>query len=144
MLKAIAMLGMMQTSTSAVTPANFFPEADDVRMQTITRQVGEVNWPFAADTGLLICVPSVGQRVVFFFPEQTNETVDIDVDTAEVDGVPVTTDPMMLMLFGYGKEKYFAPNMTIEDKIRRLGPYVTMGKKLCEQPKGTILGPSEL
>lgn len=144
MLTALTMLGMMQTSTSLVTPVGLIPEAEDVRMQTITRQAGEVNWPFAADTGLLICVPSLGQRVVFFYPEETDETADIDAETAEAEGVPVTTDPMMLMMFGYGKEKHFAQNMTIEDKIRRLGPYVTLGKKLCDQPKGTILGPSEL
>jgi hypothetical protein len=36
------------------------------------------------------------------------------------------------------------PGMTIEEKIRRLAPFVTMGKKLCDQPKWTNLGPSEL
>ena len=34
--------------------------------------------------------------------------------------------------------------MTIETKIRRMGPYVTLGKKLCDQPEWTDIGPSEL
>ena len=78
-------------------------------------------------------------RVVLFFPDM-NDGLD---ELVEPTGVIVTTDPIQLFSDVEGKA-HLAPGMSIEDKIRRLGPYVSLGKKLCDQPKGTVLGPSEL
>jgi hypothetical protein len=142
MIAALAMIGLMQTTTHDVMPVDLFPDETDVRMQTISRQKGEDSWPFAADSGLLICVPSLGQRVVLFSPDA--EMPEVDIETSEDRIVHVTADPLFLLTIGRTNEVHYAPGMSLEEKIRRLGPYVTLGKKLCDQPKGTILGPSEL
>lgn len=143
MLTSLVMLGFVETTMPHALSVGFFPDETDVRTQAISKQTGEENWPFAAKSGALMCVLSVGQRVVLFSPD-VDLPSEIDVESSENRIVHVSADPLFLMTLGRNNEKHFAPNMTIEDKIRRLGPYVTMGKKLCDQPKGTVLGPSEL
>jgi hypothetical protein len=139
MLAALAMLAIFDPTLAHANPASFFPEADDVRFQMIEKQAGERDWPFVETKGRLACVPSFGMRVVLFFPDRG----DVLDAFAEPSGVIVTTDPIQLFSDVNGKA-HLAPGMSIEDKIRRLGPYVSLGKKLCDQPKGTALGPSEL
>ena len=139
MIAALAMLATLYPSMAHVHPASFFPEAEDVRFQAIEKQPGERDWPFVETKGRLACVPSFGMRVVLFFPDIGDSLDELAVPT----GVIVTTDPIQLFSDVEGKA-HLAPDMSIEDKIRRLGPYVSLGKKLCDQPKGTILGPSEL
>jgi hypothetical protein len=143
MIATLAMIGLMEAKTPDVVPVDLFPDETDVRMQTISKQKGEDGWPFAADSGLLMCVPSIGQRVVLFFPDGDSPS-EVDVETAEDRTVHVTTDPLFLLTIGRTNQEHYASGMSLEEKIRRLGPYVTLGKKLCDQPKGTILGPSEL
>lgn len=139
MIAALAMLATLDPSLAHVHPASFFPEAEDVRFQMIEKQAGERDWPFVETKGRLACVPTFGMWVVVFFPETGDELDEL----IEPTGVMVTTDPIQLFSDVEGKA-HLAPGMSIEDKIRRLGPYVTLGKKLCDQPKGTVLGPSEL
>ncbi len=139
MIAALAMLATLDPSMAHVHPTSFFPEAEDVRFQAIEKQAGERDWPFVETRGRLACVPSFGMRVVLFFPDM-NDGLD---ELVEPTGVIVTTDPIQLFSDVEGKA-HLAPGMSIEDKIRRLGPYVSLGKKLCDQPKGTVLGPSEL
>lgn len=139
MIAALAMLATLSPTFAHVHPASLFPEAEDVRFQAIEKQQGERDWPFVETKGRLACVPSFGMRVVLFFPD-VGDGLD---ELVEPTGVIVTTDPIQLFSDVEGKA-HLAPGMTIEDKIRRLGPYVSLGKKLCDQPKGTVLGPSEL
>ena len=134
--------GLAPAALMAATPAamadSLFPDESDVRQQNISRQAGELDWPFADSDGTLACVRSFGMKVVIFMPDRalTDEAEDYEY-------VMVTTDPIQL-LAGSTKPGVLLPGMTIEDKIRRLAPFVTMGKKLCDQPKWTVLGPGEL
>ena len=139
MIAALAMIAMLDPTLAHANPASFLPEPEDVRFQMIAKQAGEREWPFVETKGRLACVPSFGMRVVLFFPDRGDGMDEL----AEPTGVIVTTDPIQLFSDVEGKS-HLAPDMSIEDKIRRLGPYVSLGKKLCDQPKGTILGPSEL
>lgn len=104
-----------------------------------------MEWPFAAAEGTLVCMRSFAMKVVIFVPEPDE---DIDETAAKEEYarnnyVMVSTDPLQLWL-DVGKSHLFSSDFKIEDKIRRLAPFATMGKKLCDQPKWTNLGPSEL
>ena len=145
MLKALAMIASLETPLSPAMPADFLPGAEDVRFQIIEQQAGETDWPFLARKGRLACVPSLGFRVVMFFPwvEGDDAANGFAIDETERHPVIVSTDPIQLWTDTNGKS-LLQPDMTIEDKIRRMGPYVTLGKKLCDQPEWTNIGPSEL
>jgi hypothetical protein len=122
---------------------SIFPQPEDVRFQVISKQAGEKDWPFAVTTGTLACVPSFGMRVVMFFPYSVLETDEEALEELQAKGEPmiVTTDPLQLL---FAASEYLKPGMTIEEKIRRMGSYVSFGKKLCDQPKGAVVGPGEL
>jgi hypothetical protein len=122
---------------------SIFPQPEDVRFQVISKQAGEKDWPFAVTTGTLACVPSFGFRVVVFFPFPVGMRDDDALDEMQAVEEPmiVTTDPLQLL---FSSSKYLVPGMTIEEKIRRMGSYVSFGKKLCDQPKGAVVGPGEL
>jgi hypothetical protein len=122
---------------------SIFPQPEDVRFQVISKQAGEKDWPFAVTTGTLACVPSFGFRVVMFFPFSLLKADDEILEELQTRGQPVivTVDPMQLLFAG---SRELAPDMSIEEKIRRMGPFVTFGKKLCDQPKGAVVGPGEL
>jgi hypothetical protein len=134
--------GLAPAVLVAATPAamadSLLPDESNVRQQKISRQAGEMDWPFADNEGTLACVRSFGMKVVIFMPERA-----LTGDVEDYEYVMVTTDPIQL-LAGSTKPGVLLPGMTIEEKIRRLAPFVTMGKKLCDQPKWTVLGPSEL
>ena len=136
---------MVSFLAAAATPshASIFPQAEDVRLQVISKQPGETQWPFAVDVGTLACVYALGMRVVVFLPYSVTKPDEDFFDEFENrdDALVVTTDPLQLLV---ADAKYFVPDMSIEDKIRRMGPYVSLGKKLCDQPEGAIVGPGEL
>jgi hypothetical protein len=146
MLKALAMIASFDTATPMGLPASFLPGAEDVRFQVIERQASEKDWPFLADKGRLACVPSFGLRVVIFMPWVEENDGGIEGFAVEENAnrvAIVSADPLQLWGDIEGKP-LLQPNMSMEEKIRRMGPYVTLGKKLCDQPKGAIIGPSEL
>jgi hypothetical protein len=146
MIAALAMLATLESTTPFVLPAGLIPEAEDVRFQVIERQANENDWPFLAEKGRLACVPAMGMRIVLFMPWVEADEGGVNgfaVDESASKAAIVSADPLQLWTDIEGKP-LLKPDMKIEDKIRRLGPYVTIGKKLCDQPKGTIIGPSEL
>lgn len=123
--------------------SGFLPEPEDFRSQKIARQAGETDWPFVETQGLLMCVRIFGIRHVLFYPGRL-EADDYEGDPiADPKIVHVTTDPIQLWT-DPAAAALLAPDMTIEDKIRRMAPYVILGKKLCDQPKGAVIGPGEL
>ena len=136
---------MLPFCASALQASDFYPDALDVRMQKIERQGSEQGWPFAAAAGTLACVQAIGIKVVIFMPDPmlaTNEDAAMD-EFIEDRFVQVTTNPFQLFA-DYGKSALFVAGLKIEDKIKQLGPFELLGKKLCDQPKGTNIGPSEL
>jgi hypothetical protein len=136
-------MACMMPLWGAPLDVSIFPQPEDVRFQVISKQPGEKEWPFAVETGTLACVPSLGFRVVMFFPYSVTMQDDDALDELQSREEPVivTVDPLQLL---FSDASYFVSGMTIEDKIRRMGPYVSFGKKLCDQPKGAIVGPGEL
>lgn len=141
-LAGIAPVALLAAAPAALADS-LFPDESDVRQQKISRQAGEKDWPFAANDGTLACVRSFGMKVVIFMPETEEAIEEFSEDEAANNYVMVTTDPIQLWADA-GKSELFVPGLKIEDKIRRLAPFVTLGKKLCDQPKWTNLGPSEL
>ena len=136
-------MASMMPLWGAPAHAGLFPEAEDVRMQVISKQPGEKDWPFAVTTGTLACVPSLGVRVVMFFPYSVLKADGEALEELQTRGEPVivTVDPLQLLFSGSDN---FLPDMSIEDKIRRMGPYFSFGKKLCDQPKGAVVRSGEL
>ena len=114
-----------------------FPRTNDAfRFQKIERK-GEQEWPFAASTGHLMCVWIFGQKVVYFA-----ETVADERDEPRV--LVVSTNPFDLMVVNAGNSAMFTHYDGLEQLIVRLAPFESLGRRLCDQPRGTEVGPSEL
>lgn len=116
-----------------------FPTTEDAfRLQKIVRSDHEQEWPFAVATGYLACVWLMGDRTVYFTEEPT----------ADVSGDPrtviVSTNPFDLAFVNLGANDLFAPFDGLQQLVVRLGPFVSLGRRLCDQPRGTEIGPGEL
>jgi hypothetical protein len=118
------------------------PSPDEVRLQPVTRAGNEAGWPFSVDEGTLACVWSAGQKIVMFF-EGRPEGLDED-ETFKPRGVIVTTDPLQLTLGNMANRALFRDAATIEERLRLVAPFMTMGQKLCDQPPGARVGHGEL
>lgn len=131
-------LALLATAFAA-SPASadgFVPQAKDVRLQTIRKAQGETNWPFVADEGFLSCVPSIGERLVYFVP--------FGEDDENEPPVNLNTNVMTMALVNIGRGGTFRPFANLEELIKRLSPYITMGKRLCDQPAGAVVPESSL
>lgn len=119
-----------------------FPSPDEVRTQPISRAENETEWPFSVDDGILACVWSGGQRVVSFLE---GRPADLDDDEPfEPRIVIVTVDPVLLTIGNMANRDLFSPAASIEERIRLVAPFVTLGQRLCDQPAGARLGHGEL
>lgn len=138
------MWGMLLPVLLAPLPAgekDFFhiPGADDFRMQVIER-VNDRDWPFSVDTGYLMCIYILGQRTVYF-----SEILDEDEkDEGEPRTVVVSVDPLDLAFVNIGASSLFAPHSGLAELIPRVAPYVRLGQRLCEQPRGSVIRRGEL
>jgi hypothetical protein len=128
---------------SGARAGSLLPEPEDFRSQKIVRHAREADWPFLHQRGLLMCVKVFGIKQVLFHPGDLEEYHFNDDPLTDPAIIIVTTDPIQLWTDPAASE-LLVPNMTIEEKIRRMAPYVTLGKKLCDQPKGAMIGPGEL
>lgn len=111
-------------------------EEKDFRMQTIRKAQGEVNWPFVASEGILLCAPVIGDKAVYF--------VGTKEDGGQEEPVILSVNPMMMSIINMGKARIFRDFTTIDELMGRLYPYITMGKRLCDQPAGTVVPESSL
>ncbi|QND62652.1 hypothetical protein HB777_01170 [Mesorhizobium loti] len=119
-----------------------FPSADEVRTQPISRAGNEASWPFSVDEGTLACVWSGGQRVVIFLEKEPSDFGEDE--TFQPRQVIVTTDPMQLTLGNMAYRDLFRPAASVEERIRLVAPFATLGQKLCDQPAGARVGHGEL
>lgn len=117
------------------------PSDTDFRTQWIERGPGEEKWPFAAQSGCLMCAWLMGRPAVYFVPD-TPEFRDEESEDFPV--LIISVDPFEILLSNAGQGDQFLPIATIEEKIARMAPYVALGHALCEQPRGGQLGPAEL
>lgn len=131
------MLALPVTSVRDERSLFHLPGPDDVRMQVITRSGNERDWPFVIDSGYLACVWSAGQKVVMFVEKPP-------VGDSEPDLVFVTTNPFELTMMNIPGRHLIAPADSLEELIRRMAPFHELGRRLCEQPRGSDIGPGEL
>lgn len=117
------------------------PDEYEFRIQKISRVDHEAKWPFSVDKGLLACVWGLGQRLTYFV-EDLGEAAD-DPD-ANPRILILTINPFDLIFVNMQHRDLFAPDQTIEQRIEAVAPLVTVALRLCDQPPGTVVGPSEL
>jgi hypothetical protein len=113
------------------------PQVDDFRLQVVEKSAGEAGWPFTVDRGKLACAYVLGQRVVYFVEEIAGEGEEARV-------TQVSVNPFDLSLGPLAKSDLIRADLSLEDRIRGMGPLVTIGMRLCDQPRGTTIGPGEL
>ncbi|MGY5778897.1 hypothetical protein [Rhizobium sp. LEGMi135b] len=139
MLAAVGIVlavGLSLPAGTIVTEVNdLFPGAKDVRMQVIHRAKDEAEWPFAAESGVLACVKVLNDPVVYFVPEQKPEATR---------AFAIDTDLFGMSLVNMGMTNVLKPYGSLETLLKRITPFVTMGRRLCAQPPGTSLTGSEL
>jgi hypothetical protein len=120
---------------SCAYAGGILPDPEDFRSQKIERHAGEADWPFVQQRGLLMCVKVFGIKQVLFHPGELEEYHFNDDPLTDPAIVIVTTDPISLWTDPAASEN-LVPNMTIEEKIRRMAPYVTLGKSSAISRKG--------
>lgn len=121
------------------------PHESEVRLQVIRKQDREATWPFAAETGYLTCVYALGQKIVGFTPGV--EALEFDGDDKTDDDPPLmflSTNPVDLLVARMTQGALLAPMDGLEEMVRRIAPFVEMGKALCDQPQGAELSGGEL
>ncbi len=123
-------------ATAPLQVSKLVPEVGDFRMQTIRKAQGETGWPFAANEGILLCAPVIDDKAVYFVAEKE--------DGGQEEPVVLNINPMMMAVVNLGKTKVFRDFTTVDELMNRLYPYITMGKRLCDQPAGTIVPESSL
>ena len=117
------------------------PSPEEVRVQAITRADNERDWPFTVDEGNLTCVWSIGEKLVFFFEGRPRDSSEGDFKPR---GVIVSVNPMELTLGNIANRALFAPVTDVADLVRRVAPYAEVGRRLCDQPPGAVIGHGEL
>ncbi|MGV1917576.1 hypothetical protein [uncultured Agrobacterium sp.] len=135
-MKIPAALLAAASMASAADAGPVLPEAGDFRVQTIRKVQGEENWPFLAQEGFLMCAPSLGQRLVYFVPKGP--------DGENEYPVALDSNLMSMAVVNMGRGNAFRPYANFEELTNRLSPYITMGKRLCDQPAGTVIPESSL
>jgi len=118
------------------------PSAREVRIQEISREDHEADWPFSIDDGVLTCVWSGGQKLVMFFENRPKDLAE--GRPFQPRGVIVTTDPMQLTLGNMANRALFKPSASVEERMRLVAPYAALGQRLCDQPAGARVGHGEL
>lgn len=113
------------------------PSEEDFRIQSIERADNEREWPFTAEKGYLSCVYVTGKPTVYF-------TVTKDVDDGAAGTVVVSTDPIQLVFVNIGRQGVYAPISDLAELIRKVAPFESLGRRLCDQPRGTVVRPGEL
>lgn len=120
----------------------YLPKADDARFQEISRMDNEKGWPFTVDEGLLACIYAAGKPLVMFLVEDGFEADNI---TPKLRSVTVSLDPFEA-IFGN-----MAVNDLIDDdggnnevRLELFSAFYEVGKRLCEQPRGSLVSPGEL
>ena len=132
---AAAMLAI-NISGAAVPVGSVIPEARDFRSQKIAKMQGEKDWPFMAEKGLLLCAPSLANKMVYFVGEKEDGGQDYPF--------AIDTDMMAVAIVNMGRASALRPFDNFEQLLKRLSPFVAMGKRLCDQPAGTALPENSL
>lgn len=136
---ALALTFALPFSLAAGDEQSLFhlPGEGDFRIQAVSRAESETDWPFAAAEGYLACTYVFGQRQVYFIDKGA-------LDPVKDRALSISSDPFQMAFVNLGRADGFAPNKGLEDLLRRVGPFVAAGQRLCDQPRGATIGPGEL
>ena len=115
------------------------PGVEDFRIQAISRTGNEEEWPFGVGEGFLLCAYVLGDRVVYFAtrPEGNDDGIMPRV-------IVISTNPFDLLMSSLMARDLIASYESIEQLIVRMAPFETLGRRLCDQPRGSEIGPGEL
>jgi hypothetical protein len=116
-----------------------FPGVEDFRVQKVQRADREDAWPFTVDEGYLTCAWLLGKPTVYF--------TDNPGEGGSIEGmrvVVVSTDPMDLMFSRFIGQGLIGSFESMETLIKLMAPFKNTGNRLCDQPRGTLIGPGEL
>ena len=125
----------LQAGTVVTEVDDLLPGVKDFRMQVIHKAQNETEWPFVADSGTLLCAKVLKQPSVFFVPEQK---------PAATRAFVLDTDLFGMSMANLGMTDVLKPYGSLEALLKRITPFVIMGRQLCAQPPGTSLSGSEL
>lgn len=106
-------------------PVSTFPEV------VIRKGETEHEWAFSIDEGTLTCIGMNGEGYVFFAEILTDEEMGEFGNMKLPRSVVVTTNPLAFLATVENRELYL-PYDSLETLIRRLAPFETMGRKLCD------------
>ena len=142
-MMAAAMLAATMAGQPAADERGWFhiPNEREVRLQTIRRQDRETAWPFVADEGYLTCMFALGQRMVAFVPRDEAEKDD---PGALPKVVMLSANPFEMLANMIEGGSLLQPMATPEEMIRRIAPFVEIGRALCDQPQGSRVPGGEL
>lgn len=114
-----------------------FPGWEDFRFQHIVRGGSEEGWPFRVDEGWLMCGWILGTKAVYFSEMP-----------AEGDPLPsmllISTDPLEVFIGAVSSGGLLVKVSGPAEMIALLAPFQRLGDALCDQPRGTVIGPGEL
>lgn len=130
MLAAALLSAGMGSAAPAAPSSDIIPAPKDFRSQEIHRVQGE-DWPFTAKKGLLLCAPGWQQKYVYFVPQ--------DAEGNNEYPFALDSNIMLTALVNMGRASALRPYDNLEQLLKRLSPYISMGKRLCDQPAGTKL-----
>jgi len=135
--------GMAATPVAEPGERNIFriPRPGDVRMQTLTRTANESGWPFTVDEGLLMCLFVAGRPTVYF---AVIEEHDERHEDPPVRMVMVSTDPFDATLANMAVNDLIVQTDGPAARMALFAPFERLGRRLCDQPRGTEMGPGEL
>ncbi len=131
-----AALGAPGGAMPALPANDIFPGVGDFRSQEIRRLQGEGDWPFVESKGLLLCAKIMNRPAVYFVGE--------DEDGEQKFPFAISGDMMEVAMVNIGNTGVLRPFDDFEQLLKRLFPYVAMGRRLCDQPPGTSLPDSAL
>ena len=142
-MMAAAMLAATIAAQPAADERGWFhlPNEREVRLQTIRRQDREAGWPFVSDEGYLTCMFALGQRMVVFVPQEEAEK---DVPGELPKAVVLSTNPFEMLANMIEGGSLLQPMATPEEMIRRIAPFVEIGRALCDQPQSAKVPGGEL
>jgi hypothetical protein len=139
---AIALAATLPVELAGERSLLHLPDPSEVRLQTVTRNGGEKDWPFSVEAGQLACVWSIGQRQVFFL-EGRPASLDADTEFSP-RMVILSIDPFQLTFGNMASRSLFAPMADVADLVRRVAPFIAIGERLCDQPPGANVRSGEL
>ncbi|MEM9999595.1 MAG: hypothetical protein AAF940_01830 [Pseudomonadota bacterium] len=128
---------MLPCADAAVAHPAFLPDADDFRMQRISRLATETNWPFTVDEGLLLCTYVLGDPAVYF-------AVTEDGDASDTRILILADNVFDLAVLNFFNADLFVEQIDPARRLEMVRPYFEIGARLCDQPRGTTMPSGEL